>query len=254
MTNEPNEPNEPHEARSKGREDSVEEERAAIGTSSRPDDARGAGVSRRDALKMLAAVPVVGALGWTAVDIERAASAVASLGPAQGQAPAFFTADEWRTVNVLVDYIIPKDGRSGSATEAKVPEFIDFMMSDELVNTSQNAKTAMREGLVWLDAESRRRFSRTFVDASDVQRRQLLDDIAFPRRASAELRQGAQFFSRMRDMTAAGFFSSRMGWEDLQYMGHTFVLQWDGCPEPAMRKLGVSQDLMRTRVPVQHGG
>lgn len=210
-------------------------------------------MNRRSALKMLAAVPVAGALGWSAVDIERAARSVASLAPGQAFVPDFFTDAEWRTVNVLVDYIIPRDDRSGSATDAKVPEFIDFMLSDPLVNASDGQKNAMRSGLAWLDAECRRRFSRPFVDASDAERRQVLDDIAFPRRARQEMREGVQFFGRIRDMTAAGFFSSRMGWEDLEYQGHTFVPEWNGCPEPAMRKLGVSQDLMRTRVPVQRG-
>jgi hypothetical protein len=218
----------------------------------RTDRADG-GIDRRQALRMLAAVPVVGALGWGAVDIERAARAVAALEPSQGYAPRFFTAAEWRTVNVLVDYIIPRDDRSGSATDARVPEFIDFMLSDELTDASQGSKDAMREGLAWLEAECGRRFSRPFVEVSDAQRRQILDDIAYPRRAREELRDGVRFYGRIRDMTAAGFFSSRMGWEDLDYRGHTFVPEWNGCPEDAMRKLGVSQDLMNTRVPVQRG-
>lgn len=212
------------------------------------------GVGRREALKMLAVAPVLGAIGWTAVDIERAARAVAALGPSQAYVPKFFTQAEWRTVNVLVDYIIPADDRSGSATDARVPEFIDFMMSDELQNISQRSQDELRGGLAWLDAECGRRFSRTFVEASDAQRRQVLDDIAFPRRAREEMRDGVGFFRRIRDLTAAGFFSSRMGWEDLDYRGHTIVPEWNGCPEEAMQKLGVSHEIMNTRVPVQHGG
>ncbi|HUF26451.1 MAG TPA: gluconate 2-dehydrogenase subunit 3 family protein [Gemmatimonadaceae bacterium] len=203
---------------------------------------------------MLGVAPVLGALEWTGVDLERAARAVARLEPgAQGYAPRFFTAAEWRTVNVLVDYVIPRDERSGSATDAKVPEFMDFMLSDPETATSEASKTGMRSGLAWLDAESGRRFSRTFVDATDSQRRSVLDDIAWPSRAPAAMREGVTFFNRFRDMTAAGFFSSQIGWQDLEYIGHTFVPQWNGCPEPAMRKLGVSHDLMSTRVPVQYG-
>lgn len=209
---------------------------------------------RRDAVRLMALAPLLGTLEWTGLDLDRAARAVESFVPGQGYAPKFFTPAEWRTVNVLVDYIIPRDERSGSATEAKVPEFIDFMMSDELTNTSQGAKNAMRNGLTWLDAESRRRFSTSFVDASDAQRRELLDGIAWPGRAHEDVREGVTFFNRMRDMTAAGFFSSRMGWEDLDYRGNAYSMEWNGCPEPVLRKLGVSYDVMNTRIPVQHGG
>ena len=201
---------------------------------------------------MLAMAPMLGAIGWTAVDIERAARAVAALGPSQEYVPKFFTQAEWRTVNVLVDYIIPADDRSGSATDARVPEFIDFMMSDELQNVSERSQGQLHDGLGWLDAETGRRFSRAFVDASDAQRRQVLDDIAFPRRAREEMQGGVSFFRRIRDLTAAGFFSSRIGWEDLDYRG-TPVSEWNGCPEEAMQKLGVSQEVMNTRVPVQYG-
>jgi gluconate 2-dehydrogenase gamma chain len=57
-----------------------------------------------------------------------------------------------------------------------------------------------------------------------------------------ELRHGAAFFARFRDMAAAGFFSSAIGFKDLQYIGNTFVPQWNGCPDTALRKLGVSYD------------
>jgi hypothetical protein len=45
-------------------------------------------------------------------------------------------------------------------------------------------------------------------------------------------------------MVAAGFFSSALGHKDLQYQGNMFIPAWNGCPEPALRKLGVSYDLM----------
>jgi gluconate 2-dehydrogenase gamma chain len=200
-------------------------------------------ISRRDALKSIAtAVPAVGALAWYTPEVARAAEAVAALpvsepGESALQDPKFFTAHEWRTVRMLVDYVIPRDDRSGSATDAKVPEFMDFMLSDP--DFSDAAKHAMRGGLAWLDAESRRRSGRTFVAATDAQRRALLDDIAYPRRARPELSHGVAFFNRFRDMTASGFFSSAMGWRDLQYMGHVFVPTWAGCPEPVLNKLGV---------------
>jgi gluconate 2-dehydrogenase gamma chain len=166
--------------------------------------------------------------------------------------PKFFTAKEWRTVRVLADYVIPKDERSGSATDAKAPEYMDFVMND--AQTSEANRIAMRGGLAWLDNECRRRFpGKTFVEATDAQRREVLDDIAWPRKAKPEMGPGVTFFNRFRDMTAAGFFSSAMGWKDLQYMGNVFNPNWQGCPQPALDKLGVSYDLMNSFVRPEKG-
>jgi hypothetical protein len=196
-------------------------------------------MTRRDALRIMARVPLAGTRGCTMQDIGRAALQVDELGgfPAE---PQFFQPAEWRSVRVLTDLIIPADDKSGSATEAQVPEFIDFMLNE----SSESRQQSFRDGLAWLDAESTRRFQQPFADASDEQRRAILDDIAWPERASADLKEGVDFFSRARDMTAAGFFSSRMGYEDLEFRGNEFVAQWEGCPPAALDKLGVSYDLM----------
>jgi hypothetical protein len=204
---------------------------------------------------MLGLIPLGGLLEWSSADVERAARFASALTQEEVQqfAPKFFSMAEYRTVRVLVDYIIPRDARSGSATDAKVPEFMDFMYSDPEQNTSEQTKTAVHNGLAWLDAESTKRFSRTFVAATDAERRQILDDIAWPAKARPEMAAGVTFFNRFRDMTAGGFFSSAIGWKDLPYIGNVAIPQWNGCPAPTLRKLGVSYDLMNTRVPVQDG-
>ncbi len=138
---------------------------------------------------------------------------------------------------MLVDIVIPRDERSGSASDAGVPEFMDFIMLD-----SPGSQTPMRGGLAWLDAECRHRYNRNFVDCSDGERNRVLDHIAFPDRAAQEYSHGVAFFNRFRDLTASGFWSSKMGVEDLRYMGNTFVPQWTGCPEPQLRRLGVSYE------------
>ncbi|MHB1224404.1 MAG: gluconate 2-dehydrogenase subunit 3 family protein, partial [Gemmatimonadaceae bacterium] len=216
------------------------------------------GLSRRAVVSLIGLAPVAGALVWTGMDVDRAARFVRSLpdvargdGERAGatRAPAFFTAHEWETVRLLVDYVIPRDERSGSATDAKVPEYMDFLLAEE--DASESSKLAMRGGLAWIDAESRRRFQQSFVGSTDAQRRQLLDDIAWPSKSTPSLSQGIAFFNRFRDMTASGFFSSEVGWKDLQYMGHTVVPEWHGCPQPALDRLGVSYDVMITRVPPQ---
>ncbi|NUQ19887.1 MAG: gluconate 2-dehydrogenase subunit 3 family protein, partial [Gemmatimonadaceae bacterium] len=199
-------------------------------------------MTRRSTLKVLGLAPLAAALGWTNGGIERATSYVAGLGESAEAAPAskFFTAHEWPTVRMLADYIIPRDKRSGSATEAKAPEFIDFMMMDE--TTSESSRVGMRGGLAWLDTESRTRFGKRFIAASDAQRRQILDDIAWPKKARPEMSVGVAFFNRFRDAVASAFFSSAMGWKDLQYIGNTFNPNWNGCPKRALDKLGVSYE------------
>ncbi len=149
--------------------------------------------------------------------------------------PRFFTAHEYQTVRILVDLIIPRDERSGSATDAGVPEFMDFITHDQ-----QGRQTAMRGGLAWLDTECRERFEKNFVECTDEERRAALDDIAWPARARPEMSHGVAFFNSFRDLTATGFWSSKMGVEDLQYMGNVPLSEWPGCPEEQLRRLGVS--------------
>ena len=154
--------------------------------------------------------------------------------PPQAYAPKFFTAHEWQTVRLLADLVIPKDERSGSATDAAVPEFMDFI----LVEYPRN-QLWMRGGLAWLDTECRRRTGKSFVDADDAQRTTILDDIAWPDKAPPRLHHGVAFFNHFRDFTASGFWSSRIGVADLQYKGNEVVTNWQGCPPEQLAKLGV---------------
>ena len=209
----------------------------------------GSEVSRRDAIKVIGLMPAMAAMGFTAPQVERVTRALEKLEAAGGAvpgAPKFFTPYEWRTVRMLVDYIIPADSRSGSATDAKVPEYIDFLLADP--DSTQANRVAIRGGLEWLDGEARHRFEKTFVGSTDVQRRQILDDIAWPAKAPPKLSHGVAFFTRMRDLTAGGFFSTKMGWEDVQFVGNAYNPNWQGCPPEANAKLGVTPDVMKTRV------
>jgi len=220
-------------------------------------------VTRRAALKVIGSVPIAGALmGGSALAQQGTPSGAqqpkqtheAPFPPAQGQgtppssAPkrAFFTAAEWRTVSVLADDIIPRDGRSGSATDAGVPAYIDYHLS--VPETDETTRVAIRGGLAWLNTESRTRFRRNYASLSQAQRNQILDDIAWPAKAKPEFSHGVTFFSRMRDFVGSGFFSSALGWKDLRYQGNVFNPEWKGCPEAAMKKLGVSFAAMDTRI------
>ena len=196
-------------------------------------------MDRRSVLKTLAAAPVAAAMTWTERDVETASQAAQTARTtaqrtAKPYAPKWFTAHEWSTVGVLVNLIIPKDDRSGGATDAGVPEFMDFMMVDQ--PTRQNA---MRGGLAWLDHECQRRHDKTFFALTDAERRAVLDDIAWPRRVRPEFQAGVTFFNSFRDLTASGFFTSKIGMADLQFMGNAFVPDWNGCPPEVLKKLGV---------------
>lgn len=208
--------------------------------------ARGRDLSRRDALIILGATPIAAALGGQQT---KQAPVHAVAAAAQAVGPKFFNQHEWKTVHVLADYIIPKDEHSGSASDAKVPEYMDYLLAEKDANV--NTQIAIRGGLAWLDTESRQRFEKAFIDASDAQRKQVLDDIAYPSKAKSEMGYGVTFFNRFRDMTASGFFSSAIGWQDLQYQGNVFNPGYDGCPPAALQKLGVSYDLMQTRIKPQ---
>jgi hypothetical protein len=220
-------------------------------------------VSRRAVLRVLGAVPLAGAAlaapAWAqppvgqaprqphATPNQPANTPQGGTPPRSAPARRFLTAHEHRTASVLADDLLPRDARSGSATEAGVPAYLDYHLA--LPETDESTRVAVRGGLRWLDTETRRRHDRPYAAASARERHAVLDDIAWPERARPELAQGAAFLTRFRDMVASGFFSSRMGWEDLRYQGNVFNPDWQGCPEPAMRKLGVTPAVMNTRVP-----
>jgi hypothetical protein len=140
-----------------------------------------------------------------------------------------FDAHQWRTVEVLSDLIIPADEHSGSATAAGVPEFMDDWL--DFRKREDGHDTLMAEilgGLTWLDMESSRLFQRDFVTAGEENQKKILDRIAWPARAAAADRRWAAFFTRFRDLTVSGFFSSKMGVADLPYLGNRAVGEWKG--------------------------
>jgi gluconate 2-dehydrogenase gamma chain len=192
-------------------------------------------VTRRETIQILAGIPLLAAgLSPQAVvrGVEAARRARESGAP---YTPVFFTAHEYQTVVVLADIIIPRDERSGSATDAGVAEFIDYIVWDQ-----KGMQTPTRGGLAWMDNECQERFGKSFLAATAAQRGAVVDDIAWPKKARPEMSQGVAFFNDFRDLTASGFFSSRMGVTDLQYLGNTVVPEWKGCPPAALEKLGVS--------------
>jgi gluconate 2-dehydrogenase gamma chain len=198
-------------------------------------------ITRRQALQTFMATSAVASVSWTEADAaeaqQRAARAKQATPPAK-DAPAFFTKTELATVTALADLIIPKDARSGSASDAGVPAFIDFTVGDR-----PQLQVPMRGGLAWLDRECRARFGKPFTGCAPADQTAVLDDIAWPKKAEEKgLSHGARFFSLVRDLTASGFWSSKMGIADLGYIGNTFVPEWKGCPDEVCQKVGVSYE------------
>lgn len=136
----------------------------------------------------------------------------------------FFTEHEFATITVLCDIIIPKDEVSGSASEAKVPEFIEFIVHD-----MPSHQVPLKGGLRWLDLQCLKRYNKTFRECSAAEQTELVDQIAYPKKAKPEMSQGVQFFSLMRNLTATGFYTSEIGLKDIGYEGNK-VNQWNGVP------------------------
>lgn len=146
----------------------------------------------------------------------------------------FFTEDEMATIAVLSDIIIPKDAVSGSATDAKVPDFIEFIVKDK-----PEFQTPMRGGLRWLNLQSAKLYGKAFKDATSQEQIALVDQIAYPAKAKPEMKQGVSFFSLMRNLTATGFYTSEIGVKDLGYMGNR-PNQWNGVPDEVLKQYGLS--------------
>jgi gluconate 2-dehydrogenase gamma chain len=146
----------------------------------------------------------------------------------------FFTAHEMATIAVLSDIIIPRDEVSGSATDAKVPEFIEFIVKD-----MPQHQTPMRGGLRWLDLQSNKQFGKAFTDLSSQQQLQIVDQIAYPAKAKPEMKQGVAFFNLMRNLTATGFYTTEIGIKDVGYVGNK-PNQWNGVPADVLKQYNLA--------------
>jgi hypothetical protein len=146
----------------------------------------------------------------------------------------FFTPEEMATITVLGDIIIPKDEVSGSASDAKVPEFIEFIVKDK-----PEHQVPMRGGLRWLDIECLKRYNNSFVECNKQQQIEMVDAIAYPKKAKPEMKQGVAFFNLMRNLTATGFYTSEIGVKDVGYMGNT-PNQWNGVPDDVLKQYNLA--------------
>jgi hypothetical protein len=202
-------------------------------------------LERRAILRLMAAMPA-GALfsaarSATAIPKELATELASSEAPAPYQ-PKVFNPHEWKTVHALCDLIIPADERSPSATAAGVPEFID----DRLDLQRGDLLSSIRGGLAWLDIECNRLFRTDFIVSRAAQQEQILDRIAYPKKAAPEDADAVAFFNHFRDLVVSGFFTSKVGIKDLPYLGNEPLSEWQGCPARVLAKLGLVAERTRS--------
>ncbi len=202
------------------------------------DKTHDVGMKRRDLLKVITSVPAAALIPTASKAAEKAAAPASTAAQAAARRvpfqPKVLDVHEWKTIRVLSDLIIPADERSGSATQAGVPEFID----DWLDSKRGMLLDIIRGGMTWLDTECNKLFGHDFVDSTAAQQKQILDRIAYPNRAPDEDANAVAFFNHLRDLVVSGFFSSEMGVKDLPYLGNQMVAEWKGCPANVRAKLG----------------
>jgi len=210
-------------------------------------------VTRRTALKALGAAALLpwlsdeGLAEFAAVQAKKAPPRLKVLTPAQ-----------YRTVDALVEAIIPRDERSPGAREARVADYIDLLLGE--------ADAPMRDqwlaGLAALDAEAVTRFRVPFVRLSEEQSTALLTDISRYETAKPKADAGLEiprneqpkplpprvdsllgdirhprerppleaFFADTKQATIHGYYTSEIGiHQDLRYKGNTLLAEFVGC-------------------------
>jgi gluconate 2-dehydrogenase gamma chain len=190
------------------------------------------GISRRDVLRTLA-VGVAGGSVLQVIPLEAAELAhqlvhkEKAAAPAGKYTPKYFTAKQYEAILSLCDAIIPKDEKSAGALEAGAPEFIDLLTSE-----NDEYQLALGGGLMWLDTHCIDQYGKVFMECTPEQRREILDLIAFRKNAKKDpgLSQGVAFFAFLRNMTCDGYYTSKIGIQDLQYIGNVTRSEWPGCP------------------------
>ena len=208
-------------------------------------------MDRRESLKSLLIGGVAGVtLGTSACKTpEEVAASVTSLGD-YGRTDAekahdqkilneqFFRTHELETIATLCDIILPATATAGSANDAGVPEFIEFMVKD-----LPYQQVPRRGGLMWLDGEANRRYNMQFNDCAHADQIAIIDDIAYPdlEGKRPELSQGIKFFTMIRNLTLTGYYTTKMGFDDLGYVGNRPNL-WDGVPEDVLKQHNMSYD------------
>jgi hypothetical protein len=186
----------------------------------------GQGLERREVLRILAlaagASTYPGFSRWSFA-CEHGGSGVVQV-KRPTYTPRFFSADEYATVERLAQLIIPSDDGPG-AREAGVSEFIDFMISSD-----PGVQYRFRYGLTWLDAHATELHGAPFRTLDEAKQNDLLGRLAYRAQYRDGEEEGRAFFKLIREYTIMGFYTSRVGLEQLDYPGLRIYAESPGCP------------------------
>jgi gluconate 2-dehydrogenase gamma chain len=129
----------------------------------------------------------------------------------------FFTATEAGTADAICEQIIPADKDPG-ARQAGVVNFIDI----QLTKHYRRYRGAYRKGIAGVDASSRKRFGKPFVELPSPRQIEVLKDVE---------RRDAEFFGFIRTHTMQGFYG------DPRHGGNRGAVSWKmlGLPSPPVR-------------------
>ncbi len=148
----------------------------------------------------------------------------------------YFNEHELATIAELCDIILPPTDEAGGANDAGVPEFVEFIVKDLPEN-----QLPIRGGIMWLDNRSNKQFKNDFVEVNSDQQIILIEEIAYPDRSTPDVEQGVRFFNLMRNLTLTGYYTTKMGIEDLGYKGNIPNV-WEGVPEEILKEHGMSYE------------
>jgi hypothetical protein len=148
------------------------------------------------------------------------------------------TPEEMTTVTALCDVIIPEDDVSGAASSVGVPDFINEWVSAPYPS-QQSDQVVIRGGLVWINTEATERFESQFAELEIKHQHAICNDIQYTRTATDEFQPGARFFRLFRNLTASGFYTTRVGMNDLGYVGNQALPRFDGPPPEVLRHLSL---------------
>ncbi len=143
------------------------------------------------------------------------------------------------TTAALCDLIIPADAGAPAASAVGVVDFIDEWISAPYPQ-QRGDRDVILPGLLWIEAESQKRFGKAFAALSDTQKSAIADDICSPATVKPEFAKAAKFFSKFRDLTAGGFYTTPVGMKDIGYTGNVALDRFDGPPLEALKKAGLA--------------
>ena len=136
-----------------------------------------------------------------------------------------FTADQTTLIASIADVIIPTTKTPG-AKAARAEKFIINVVQDCYTKTEQETFYA---GLTKLDADCKTKTGKGFVDANDIQKKEVLTACMLEGDAARKAKKGSvPFFFMIKELATTGYFTSKIGaTEALEYL--PIPGKFDGC-------------------------